>query len=55
MNSLEIYSRALDKFKSRNFDESLKLVDELKILELAITAGAARLTAAKNLLTLKKS
>ena len=41
MNSLEIYSRALDKFKSGNFDESLKLVDELKILELAITAGAA--------------
>ena len=33
MNSLEIYSRALDKFKSGNFDESLKLVDELKILE----------------------
>ena len=33
MNSLEIYSTALDKFKSKNFDESLKLVDELKILE----------------------
>ena len=33
MNSLEIYSAALEKFKTKNFDESLKLVDELKNLE----------------------
>ncbi|MBR2518673.1 MAG: hypothetical protein IKE46_02625 [Selenomonadaceae bacterium] len=33
MNSLEIYSTALEKFKTKNFDESLKLVDELKTLE----------------------
>ena len=33
MDSLEIYSKALDNFKSRNFDAALKLVEELKTLE----------------------
>ena len=35
MDSIELYATALDAFKAKNFDEALKLVDELKVAEPA--------------------